>query len=118
MITKTTIILTIIDMIVILRNRDSNEVNMMTTQYDVYAKKFKAFCDSNRLRILALLENKELCACELLDTFEVSQSTLSYHMKILVDSGIVKARKDGKWSHYSISKSGMEEIKAYLMHIK
>lgn len=64
---------------------------------------FKAFCDENRIRILKMLRNGEKCACRILDELNVTQPTLSHHMKILCDSGIVVARKEGKWMHYSIS---------------
>ena len=67
---------------------------------------FKAFCDETRLMVLSLLQSGEKCACELLEQVNVSQSTLSHHMKILVESGIVVARKDGKWTYYSISQEG------------
>ncbi|MGN1456863.1 MAG: ArsR/SmtB family transcription factor [Acutalibacteraceae bacterium] len=67
---------------------------------------FKAFCDENRIRILKLLKTGEKCACKLLEEINVTQPTLSHHMKILCDSGIVIARKEGKWMHYSISEDG------------
>ena len=67
---------------------------------------FKAFCDENRIRILKLLHSGEKCACVLLDDLQISQPTLSHHMKILCDSGIVSGRKKGKWMHYSISAEG------------
>ena len=70
------------------------------------AKVFKAFCDENRLQILEMLRSGEKCACVLLENLQISQSTLSHHMKILCDSGIVASRKDGKWTHYSISGEG------------
>ncbi len=70
------------------------------------ARVFKAFCDENRLQILEMLRNGEKCACVLLENLQISQSTLSHHMKILCDSGIVASRKDGKWTHYSISEAG------------
>lgn len=69
---------------------------------------FKAFCDENRIRILKLLCSGEKCACRLLDELSISQPTLSHHMKILCDSGIVAGRKEGKWMHYSISPKGVE----------
>ena len=72
-------------------------------------KVFKAFCDVTRLQVLELLRGGEKCACVLLDELQISQSTLSHHMKILCDSGIVVARKDGKWTHYSISREGSEQ---------
>lgn len=73
--------------------------------YDITAKVFKAFCDSNRLLILEVLQTGEKCACVLQERLNMPQSTLSHHMKVLCESGIVVRRKDGKWSHYSISES-------------
>lgn len=67
---------------------------------------FKAFCDENRIRILKLLATGEKCACKLLEEINITQPTLSHHMKILCDSGIVVSRKEGKWMHYSISPTG------------
>lgn len=69
---------------------------------------FKAFCDENRIKILQLLSDGEKCACKLLEEMNITQPTLSHHMKILCDSGIVEGRKEGKWMHYSISKEGTE----------
>lgn len=79
---------------------------------------FKAFCDENRIRILLLLQEGEKCACELLEKMNITQPTLSHHMKILCDSGIVAGRKDGKWMHYSISKEGLEKAQKYLDYLK
>lgn len=73
---------------------------------------FKAFCDENRIRILQLLLDGEKCACELLEKMNITQPTLSHHMKILCDSGVVSGRKDGKWMYYSISKNGVEYARA------
>lgn len=75
---------------------------------------FKAFCDENRIRILKLLGSGEKCACRLLEEMSISQPTLSHHMKILCDSGIVVGRKEGKWMHYRICPEGVQVAKAYL----
>lgn len=75
---------------------------------------FKAFCDENRLQILSLLQGGEKCACKLLDEMQITQPTLSHHMKILCDAGIVLGRKEGKWMHYSISKEGMQRVRSAL----
>lgn len=69
---------------------------------------FKAFCDENRVKILKLLLTGEKCACVLLDDMQITQPTLSHHMKILCDSGIVVGRKEGKWMYYSISPDGVK----------
>lgn len=75
---------------------------------------FKAFCDENRIKILQLLQSGEKCACMLLEEMNITQPTLSHHMKILCDSGIVTGRKEGKWMHYSISEAGIECAQEYL----
>lgn len=75
---------------------------------------FKALCDENRVAIMKYLMSGEKCACMLLDDLDIAQSTLSHHMKILTDSGLVNARKDGKWMHYSISKQGIDNAIGYL----
>lgn len=77
-------------------------------------KVFKAFCDENRLQILALLRSGEKCACQLLEELHIGQSTLSHHMKILCDSGVVCARKEGKWVHYRIDPEGSAQAVALL----
>ena len=78
----------------------------MATIYEEQAKVFKAFCDEKRLRILKLLRGGEKCACVLLEQLDLGQSGLSYHMKILIESGIVESRQEGKWTHYKISERG------------
>lgn len=78
----------------------------MDVIYENYVKVFRAFCDENRIRILELLRDGEKCACKLLEDLDIGQSSLSYHMKILVDSGVVESRQEGKWIYYTISKEG------------
>ena len=75
---------------------------------------FKAFCDENRVKILQMLKSGEKCACKLLEEMNITQPTLSHHMKILCDSGIVEGRKDGKWMYYSISETGVSAARQYL----
>lgn len=86
----------------------------MRTEYYETAKVFKAFCDENRLQILELLRSGEKCACMLLDDLQITQSTLSHHMKILCDAGIVQGRKEGKWVHYSIDPEGARHAEVLL----
>lgn len=78
----------------------------MATVYEQRAKIFKALCDARRLRILELLQSGEKCACVLIEEMNMPQSSLSYHMKILCESGIVVGREEGKWTHYKICKTG------------
>ena len=67
---------------------------------------FRAFTDESRVRVLELLCAGEQCACVLLESLQISQPTLSHHMKILCDSGIVKSRRVGPWHYYSINANG------------
>lgn len=78
------------------------------------AATFKAFADENRIQILELLRDGERCACMLLEEMKITQPTLSHHMKILCDAGVVVGRKEGKWMHYSISADGLGSVRNYL----
>lgn len=86
-------------------------------EYEKVSKVFKAFCDENRLQILEMLQGGEKCACHLLEEMQISQSTLSHHMKILCESGVVKGRKEGKWTHYFIDEDGKERAVQLLKEI-
>ena len=79
------------------------------------ADAFRALGDDSRLQILTLLKEQELCAGELLKSLSIVQSTLSHHMKILVETGIVKCRKQGKWSYYSVDKERLKKIGEYII---
>ena len=89
----------------------------MNSQFLHNAKIFKAFCDENRLMILSMLQSGEKCACVLLEKLRITQPTLSHHMKILVESGVVTPRKEGKWTYYSIHAGGSEHAVATLREI-
>ena len=78
----------------------------METVYEKDAVVFKAFCDERRLRILELLQGGEKCTCVLIEEMDMPQSSLSYHMKVLCESGVVEGRQDGKWTHYHIREAG------------
>jgi ArsR family transcriptional regulator len=80
----------------------------METVYEKNAKIFKALCDPRRLAILERLRSGEKCACVLQEDVDIGQSGLSYHMKILCESGIVESRQEGKWTHYRLSDVGRE----------
>lgn len=79
---------------------------------------FKAFGDENRIHILKLLGSEEKCACRLLEQMHISQPTLSHHMKILCDSGIVQGRKEGKWMHYRIRPEGLQDVRDFLQALE
>lgn len=82
----------------------------MNRSYAEYVPIFKALSDETRLKIIDMISCGEMCACHILEEFSISQSTLSYHMKILSDSGIVNARRDGAWMKYTLNKESAEEV--------
>lgn len=86
-------------------------------QYERNAKVFKALCDANRLMIIEMLQRGERCACEILEGLQIGQSTLSHHMKILMESGIISGRPEGKWMHYSLNRKGCEAAKNLLQEL-
>lgn len=77
----------------------------------------RALGDSNRLKIVKMLSDGEKCGCKLLEAFKITQPTLSHHMKILCECGLVTARKEGKWTHYSISCETMTAFKAFIWEL-
>jgi ArsR family transcriptional regulator len=89
----------------------------MEIKYENNAKVFQALSDPNRLMIIEMLQSRERCACEILEDLAIVQSTLSHHMKILCDSGLVESRRHGKWMHYSLSKEVCEAAKNLLNEI-
>ncbi len=89
----------------------------METVYEEQAKIFKALSDKKRLKILELLRGGEKCACVLIDRMHMGQPALSYQMKILVGSGIVESRQEGKWTHYRLSETGSAYAAALLKEL-
>ena len=77
-------------------------------------RRIKALADENRLAIMIALQHGEKCGCVLLEELNITQPTLSHHMKILCDSGIVTGRKEGKWMYYSVSGEGAENAVSIL----
>lgn len=77
----------------------------------------KAMSDPNRLKILEMLTQGEKCGCNFLEELKVTQPTLSHHMKVLGDCGLVSARKDGKWNYYSINCDRFRAYKEYIAAI-
>jgi ArsR family transcriptional regulator len=73
-------------------------------------KIFKALSDTNRLKIIKLLKEGELCACELTVVLSNSQSTVSHHLSVLKNAGMIKERKEGKWSYFRLSDGAIIEL--------
>ena len=74
----------------------------------------KALSDSNRVKVLKMLEGRELCVCEIQPLLGLSQSTVSKHLKALEDAGLVDKRKEGQWVIYRLS-NGAQSVYARSM---
>ena len=86
----------------------------MDEKYKEYAQFFKVLSDPNRLMIIDMLSCGELCACVILEKFNITQPTLSHHMKSLCDSELVIGRKEGKWIYYSLSEKTVQTCRNIL----
>ena len=89
-------------------------MNILERNYTDCVPVLKALADETRLEILHMLQSQELCACKIQEHFKISQPTLSYHMKILIVSGLVTSRKDGLWMQYSINNKNFEATRNLL----
>ncbi len=89
----------------------------MSNKYEESIGLFKALADTNRLMIVDMLSCGELCACKILEKFNITQPTLSHHMKILCGCGLVRGRKEGKWTHYSLNNDKVRDFKTFLSSI-
>ena len=82
----------------------------MSVDYESVAKKLKVISDPKRLRIIDILSCDQLCACEILEKFDISQPTLSHDMRKLEEAGLVTSERDGKNTYYSLDKASLDEI--------
>lgn len=71
---------------------------------------FQAMSDPCRLKILYLLREGELCVCEIMVAVDRPQSSTSHHLSVLKDAGLIKERKDGRWSRYRLSEGAVIEM--------
>ena len=82
---------------------------------DELAARFKALADPTRVAIInSLSAADEVCVCSLTETFELSQPTISHHLKVLVDAGIFTRDKRGKWAFYALVPAALDTLAAIL----
>lgn len=86
--------------------------------YQEYSEMLKALGENTRLRIFEMLRNGTLCGCKILEKLNITQPTLSHHMKVLCDCGLVKAEKDWKWTYYSIDCEKLQGLLSFLGNTK
>src|SRR5574344_493426 len=86
----------------------------MMKDFKKYSNIMKALSDPNRLAIMDMLSEKELCACKILEALRISQPTLSHNMKYLCESGLVNSRKVEKWTYYKLNTDTLEDLRTFL----
>ena len=91
--------------------------SLLATEAEALAARFKALADPNRLRILSIVstsENAETCVCDLSEPLGLGQPTVSHHLKILVDAGLLEREKRGTWAYYSLAPGALERAAAMI----
>lgn len=83
-------------------------------KYDNHVNQIKSLSDVNRLMIIDMLSCGELCGCEILEKLDITQPTLSHHMKILNECGLVESRKEGKSTYYKLNDLETTNLKDFL----
>ena len=91
--------------------------NKLNRKYHENVIILKALADTNRLSIVDMLSCGELCACEILEKFTITQPTLSHHMKILCDCRLVHGRKDGKWTYYALNEKVLQNFREFISEV-
>ena len=92
-------------------------ITIVKSEYIKKSKILKALSDPTRLSIVDMLSCGEMCACKILEKFSITQPTLSHHMKILCRTGLVNARREGRWMHYSLNSENIEELHKFMLRI-
>lgn len=85
--------------------------------YNESAKKFKILSDPNRIKIIEFLSCGEMCACTILEKLNITQPTLSHHMKKLEEANLITIRKDGLWTYYSLNRSQIKDLLIFMLQI-
>jgi ArsR family transcriptional regulator len=79
---------------------------------------FHALSDETRLQIVAMLSHGERCVCELQDVLDAAQSRLSFHLKVLKDSGLISDRREGRWMYYALNRDVLDKIGAFAQAVQ
>ncbi len=78
----------------------------------------RALSDTNRLQIVQLLTHGEKCTCELLEHFSITQPTLTHHMRVLSECGLLRSRREGKWTYYSLDCDTLRAFREFIAGIE
>ncbi|RII33774.1 ArsR family transcriptional regulator [Clostridium chromiireducens] len=85
--------------------------------YEENAKIFKAVSDQSRLKIIDILSCGERCACDILEYFDFTQPTLSHHMRVLSNCGLIEVRKEGLWNYYRLNINNCNKLTLFMMNL-
>ena len=85
--------------------------------YEAYSTKLKIITDPKRMKIIDLLSCGEMCACDILEHFDFTQPTLSHHIKVLTEAGMVTSEKKGTWHHYSLNEETAKQYIQETVHL-
>lgn len=77
------------------------------------ARLFKALGDEVRLKLLYLVRDQEVCVCDLMDAMEMAQGTLSHHLSVLLQAGLVTVRKQGRWNYYQATPGAIAPLAVF-----
>lgn len=83
-----------------------------------YSKLFKVFSDNNRIEVVKNLSQGVCCSCQFKEKFDISQPTLTYHLKLIESSGLATSKKDGTWNKYIINYEAIDKMIDFLKEIK
>lgn len=83
-----------------------------------YAKLFKVFSDENRINVVKNLAGGVCCTCQFQEKFNISQPTLTYHLKMIKDSGLATSEKNGTWNKYYINYDVIDDMIEFLNELK
>ena len=78
---------------------------------------FRALGDPNRIRIMKMLEVRQLCVCEVKEVLALSNSTVSKHLSLLHDAGLIKQTRDGKWVNYAINSTTEDGLVRFVVSL-
>jgi ArsR family transcriptional regulator len=82
------------------------------------AELFHALADPIRVDVVTMLLDGERCVCDLMSDLDLAQSRLSWHLKTLVDAGIISGRREGRWNYYSLNPAALAEAGGILDGLK
>ncbi|MFM1650926.1 arsenical resistance operon transcriptional regulator ArsR [Brevibacillus sp. B_LB10_24] len=86
-------------------------MNDIKQKMEQYEKKFKALADRKRLEIMyELCQRGKTCVCDLTEVFDMPQSKLSYHLKILLDANLIMKETKGTWSYYDLNDDEVNQL--------